>query len=631
MLIAIAVLPAAARAEQASQPHSSTAGELDAGQNHSCAILTGGALRCWGYGAHGQLGYASTRTIGDNETPGSVGPLDLGPGRTATAISAGGFHTCALLDDETVRCWGYGADGRLGYANTQTVGDDETPGSAGSVDLGAGRSARAITAGLGHSCAILDDGNVRCWGYGQNGALGYGNAASVGDDEAPGSVAPVYLGEGRTAKAISAGNDFTCAVLDDGSVKCWGLAVAGRLGYGNTDRVGDDESPGSVGSVELGLGRRAVAISAGPNGACALLDDQSVRCWGEGRQGALGYGTQFAIGDDETPGSVGPVDIGPGRTAAAISAGRHTCALLDLGDVRCWGPNTRGQLGYVHTTTIGDTETPGSFGPVDLGGGRRATAISAGELHTCARLDDGSVRCWGYGGNGRLGLCNERNVGDDETPASVPTVPLTDAACPRIESPPQAAPSGPRVSGGADALARALRAQATRRRGLRSCLSRARRHRRLELRRARGVPSGRGRRLKRHAKRHFVQQRRRCSKRWGRRPGRVTALRARALSRTRVLLSFRAAGTDGSRLPAAHTYVVKQSRSPIRTRRDFRRAAALCGGRCRFPAVARIGAELSLTVTDLRARRRYYYAIAARDNVSRLIGPPTRAVSVRTR
>ena len=128
-------------------------------------------------------------------------------------------HTCALLDDNTVRCWGFGGNGRLGYGNVANAGDDESPGSVGPVDLGPGRTALAITAGGAHSCALLDDHTVRCWGHGFNGALGYGgdpnnsdpmlHPQDIGNDETPGSIPPVNLGAGRTATAISAGQSHT--------------------------------------------------------------------------------------------------------------------------------------------------------------------------------------------------------------------------------------------------------------------------------------------------------------------------------------------------------------------------------------------------------------------------------------
>jgi len=396
------------------------AGFLGAGQSHTCAILDNGRVRCWGDGANGRLGYGDTEPIGDDETPGSVGPVDLGAGRRARAIAAGDFHACAVLDNGRLRCWGYNESGRLGYGNEDSVGDDETPGSVGPVDLGPGRTARAIAAGAGHTCAVLDNGRVRCWGSGANGRLGYGSTDPIGDDETPGSVAPVDLGPGRTAQAITAGFSHTCALLDNGRVRCWGQGTNGRLGYGNTEQIGDDETPGSVGPVDLGAGRRVRAIAAGVAHTCALLDNGRVRCWGAGTFGRLGYGDTEQIGDDETPGSVDPVDLGAGRTARAIAAGGvQTCALLDNGRVRCWGSGANGRLGYGNEDDIGDDEPPGSVGPVALGGQRRAQALVAGNAHTCAALDNGRLRCWGFGDDGRLGYGNTNAIGDDEVPAAV--------------------------------------------------------------------------------------------------------------------------------------------------------------------------------------------------------------------
>ncbi|MDQ6804295.1 MAG: hypothetical protein M3065_04880 [Actinomycetota bacterium] len=387
--------------------------------------MNGGSVRCWGYSAEGELGYGNTKTIGDTQTPASVGPVDLGPGHTAKAISAGDYHTCALMDDGSVYCWGYGAAGRLGYGNTNNVGDTQTPGSVGPVDFGSGHTATAIAAGGAHTCAILDDGSVRCWGYGATGQLGYGNPSNVGDgapDPSVASVGAVDLGPGRTAKAISAGAAHTCAILDNGDVRCWGFGGFGQLGYGGTANVGDKQTPGSKGPVNLGPGRTAVAIAAGSQHTCVVLDDGSVRCWGYNGLGQLGYGNTTNVGNgslNPSVASAGPVDLGPGRTALAIAGGQlHTCALLDDGTVRCWGFGNNGRLGYGNTNSVGDAQTPGSFGPVALGAGRTAIAITAGQSHTCARLEDGSVRCWGAGAQGRLGYCSDSDIGD--TPTNTP-------------------------------------------------------------------------------------------------------------------------------------------------------------------------------------------------------------------
>ncbi|MFP5363589.1 MAG: hypothetical protein ACLGI5_12770 [Thermoleophilia bacterium] len=641
--LALVAIPSAALADQSSQPSSPAAGQLTAGSAHSCAItLT--PLRCWGFGGNGRLGLASSETIGDDETPGSQGPVDFGPGRAAVAVSAGEGHTCALLDDDTVRCWGFGGNGRLGYASTESIGDDESPAATGPIDIGAGRTAAAIAAGASHTCAALDDGSVRCWGYGDAGQLGYGNGQfaegvpiveHIGDNETPGSVAPVDLGPGAVATTISAGESHTCALLADGSARCWGFSGSGQLGLGDpgAENIGDDEAPSTVDPIDLGDGRTATAISAGSMHTCAVLDDATIRCWGFGANGQLGYGNVSNVGASQTPGSVGPVDLGPGRTAKAVSAGRqHTCAILDDGSVRCWGAGSFGQLGYGNQASVGDDETPGSVAPVDLGAGRSAIAIAAGDRHTCALLDDISVRCWGDGANGRLGYCSQSRIGDDESPAAAGPVDLAagGAGCaaavtpggtppPVAPPPPPLAlplpPAGPlpaaveqSVDRRAAARAAALAAERRRARRLKYCIRAAMRKRKALRGRARKA----------------------CVKRHSRVPGRVLSLRARAVSRTRVVLTFSAPGSDARRQPAARGYLVRQSRRPIRRTRDFERAPSLCRGSCRFIPSA-VGTRISLTVTGLRPRTTYYYAVAARDNASGRRGPRSKTVRVRTR
>ncbi len=614
-------LPAGAAAEQASEPASLAADGLDAGGSHSCAVLGAGSVRCWGLGASGQLGYGGTDTIGDDETPASTAPVSVGAGRTVKAIAAGDFHTCAILDDGTVRCWGFGADGRLGYGNTNDVPD---PSSVGPVNL-SGHAATAITAGPAHTCVILDDASVRCWGFGgggpgfpEDGRLGYGNTDNVGGTPAttPDKVGAVKLGAGSRAVAISAGGAHTCVILDDGTVRCWGIGAYGQLGYGNTDDVGDKptNTPDTVGPVNLG-GHKATAISAGGLGVgvdagtagaahtCAILDDGSVRCWGYGADGRLGYGNTRNVGATPatTPDTAGPVKLGPRRTAVAISAGQdHTCAILDDRSVRCWGLGTHGRLGYPTLDSFGNqpnvgaapTTTPDTVGPVDLGSHRGAVAISAGGQDTCARLDDARVRCWGYGAYGQLGYCNTDSVGDDEPPGSVGPVNL------------QPGDGGTGCAHPVDPLhLEALRAQA-----MHSCLARA--ARRPKPRRSRA--------------------RRDCVKRYGRTPGPIKALHAHALSSTTIVLTFAAPGSDGQNPPAARTYLIKQSQRPIRGARDFLAAPTLCNGYCQFK-VSAVGTKIKLTITHLPPHSTDYYAVKARDNVSNRLGPRSPAVEVRTR
>jgi hypothetical protein len=311
-----------------------------------------------------------------------VGPVDLGRGRTARAISAGSVHTCAVLDDGSVRCWGYGEDGRLGTGNTRTIGDDETPGSIPPVDLGPGRTARAVSAGAGHTCAILDNGSVRCWGYGANGRLGYGNPESVGDDETPGSIAAVDLGPGRTATAITVGEAHSCAILDDASLRCWGDNSYGQLGDGSTTA--------RTTPVAVAGGYTFTQVVAGAEFACGLTGAGQAYCWGRNESGQLGDGTQT----DRTA----PVPVSGGLTFTSIVAGyRHACGVTASGTAYCWGDNSKGQLG--------DGTTAGHATPTAVSGGIafQAVTTTTGSFTTCGLATTGAGYCWGNNDQGQLG------------------------------------------------------------------------------------------------------------------------------------------------------------------------------------------------------------------------------------
>lgn len=384
---------------------------LALGQSHTCAILTGGVVRCWGANEVGQLGRGDTETIGDDELPADVPAVDLGPGLRARAIAAGDFHTCVIATDDSVRCWGENRFGQLGYGNSEVLGDDESAAAAGPVDLGPGRHAVAIAAASNSTCAMLDDTTLRCWGGNSSGQLGLGSTRTVGDDELPASVPVVDLGSGRRAVAIAAGGFHTCAVLDDGRLRCWGGNGTGELGTGTTLSVGNADAPGAHPPVNLGRDRVVRGVGAGLSTTCALLSDGVVRCWGYGAQGAHGLGFAENIGDDEVPATVPAVQLGVGRRAVALALGSyHSCALLDGGEVRCWGSNGRGQLGLGERVRVGDAATPDLVPPVDLGG--RVVEVAAGGYHTCARLAGGELRCWGANNFGQLGLGTTDNLGD---------------------------------------------------------------------------------------------------------------------------------------------------------------------------------------------------------------------------
>lgn len=419
------------------------------GTFHTCVVFDTGKVRCWGDGFYGQTGRGSQEIIGDDELAKTAGNVDLGA--DAVAITAGFEHTCALIDGGRVRCWGRGEFGQLGYASLDDVGDDEVPASVGDVDVG-GEVAQVVSLG-NHTCARLTDGAVRCWGQNAHGQLGYGNVIPIGDNETPASAGDVPIG--GKAIDLSTGKFHTCALLEGGDVRCWGYGHTAQLGQGNTGFdcaacsadpvccIGEDETPDSA--PPLSLGGPAKQLAGGGIHNCALLVDGSVRCWGYGQWGALGHATVGAcgpyctsdpsccIGDDEIPTAIPPVDVG-GDVDALVAAGDHTCALMVGGGVRCWGQNTVGRVGYGNEPStcgtycsgdalccIGDDEAPATLGDVAVGGA--VETIVGADVRTCAIMETGRLRCWGAGERGALGFGNEDDVGDDETPAEVGDVP----------------------------------------------------------------------------------------------------------------------------------------------------------------------------------------------------------------
>jgi alpha-tubulin suppressor-like RCC1 family protein len=411
-------------------------------------VVDDGGVVCWGANQEGQLGLGDT--INRGHVPLAAGAtfqrVDLGTGRTATAVSAGGTHTCALLDNGQVKCWGENNVGQLGLGDLSDRGDG--PGEMGdalpAVDLGTGRTATAIAAGSLHTCVILDTASVKCWGANALGQLGLGDTVPRGDNGGEmGDALPVVpLGTGRTVTAITAGLDHNCALLDTEQIKCWGANFVGQLGYGDSTDRGDNtlEMGGLLPTVSLGTGFTAQAISAGLVHTCALLGIDSstgivptgrVKCWGGNSQGQLGQGDTVDRGDD--PGEMGDnlavIALGGARRAVALAAGGfHTCVLTTVGNVGCWGDNNDGQLGIGSNLNRGDdaNEMGASLQLAAVSGTETALAVTAGSNHTCAIPQSGGVRCWGANSEGQLGAGDvlPRGDGPGEMGASLTSVPL---------------------------------------------------------------------------------------------------------------------------------------------------------------------------------------------------------------
>ena len=239
--------------------------QLAAGAFHTCALLAGSQLvKCWGANHSGQLGYGTTDNVGDDERPAQYPPNEprfVDPKDDANDVIlelvAGYEHTCALLNESRMRCWGAGNHGQLGYGNTARVLDPATPLQSVSLRNAGDPHPPSIrlVAGGQHTCALLGaaspaDVKVKCWGRGNFGQLGHGNTNNVLSpivEVSPGVDLNVNLS--GTPVRLTAGLYHTCALLASGNVQCWGYGGFGQLGYGNTNDIGDSETPREAGSV----------------------------------------------------------------------------------------------------------------------------------------------------------------------------------------------------------------------------------------------------------------------------------------------------------------------------------------------------------------------------------------------
>jgi alpha-tubulin suppressor-like RCC1 family protein len=500
--------------------------DIATGFSHICILVQTGGVQCWGYNAEGELGNGTT----DPRLP-TVSPTDVvGLTSHVQAIAAGYGSTCALMDTGAMKCWGMNMYGQLGDGTKQ---DRYAP-----VDvIGLSTPVKSISAGSGAICAVDQNGGLQCWGMNLYGQLGTGDTA---EHLSPQTVA----GLGAGVSSISVGGTYSCAVLTDGKVKCWGelylnmrnhsplvqltpteitdlpqdvstVGVGGNhvcvsttqgvvdcWGYNHYGQLGDGTLTDRPTPVTItGLDQEAiVGLSLGNEHSCALAADSKVFCWGRNWFGQIGDGTsiqQFApvrvaetdrqtvytelsafssascavtqvgevkcwgydpgsaLGDGsqddysrptpvrnlplgmhgikvgafwgcgitstggvecwglvQVPSVVSPYLVdGLDHGVVSLAAGSNfACALLDTGGVKCWGSNTYGQLGD-------GTKTDHQASPVDVVGlTSGVAAITAGEVHTCALMIDGSAKCWGANGVGQLG---DGTQTDSLTPVSV--------------------------------------------------------------------------------------------------------------------------------------------------------------------------------------------------------------------
>jgi cysteine-rich repeat protein len=375
---------------------SSGAVEVIAGDEHVCARFHTGDIKCWGAFDAGRLGYlGQAEDVGDDETPAEM-PF-VNTGAPVVQLALGTNFTCALLDTDEVKCWGDGQHGRLGQGDQADLGSDQEPADIPAIDF-AGDVPIHIAAGGEHACAVMQSGALRCWGRNDQGQLGLPGVAMVGDDELPGAVPAVNLGEGMVAEQVAAGADHTCVLLGGGGVLCFGSDSAGQLGTPeSTATIGDDEEPAA--STPVLLAEFAVLIAGRFNHTCVAYDTGTIQCWGDGGAGRLGYGNTDNVGDNEDVSLIPVVDPVGGEPTHFGMGLAHTCVRLGTTQIYCWGEGNNGRLGYGNTM---DLLAPDPM-QVNLALPLAPRMVTAGREFSCATTEGSQVKCWGRNNRGQLG------------------------------------------------------------------------------------------------------------------------------------------------------------------------------------------------------------------------------------
>jgi alpha-tubulin suppressor-like RCC1 family protein len=357
------------------------ASSVATGDSHTCAVVTGGKVLCWGLNTSGQLG--------DNTVLDALSPVQVSGITDAVQVSAGARHACARLSNGTVWCWGDNTEGQLG--NSSFV-DSRIPVQAQGIS-----GAVSVAAGGSHTCVVNASGTAQCWGLNTSGQLG--NATNNS------SNVPVSVFGVTTASTIVAGGSHTCARFSDATISCWGSNILDQLG--NTGLIAASRNtPIAVSGINT-----AISISAGTSHNCAEVAGapSRVRCWGDNFSGQLARAWTPQIPPSppltSSPEALPIIGI---STPTWVAAGfAHSCSVLADNTIRCWGENFDGQLGNGNFVGFVPPDPSASITstivPVTVSGIVSATQVAAGQFHTCSLLLNGSIMCWGDNSSGQLG------------------------------------------------------------------------------------------------------------------------------------------------------------------------------------------------------------------------------------
>ena len=339
--------------------------QVDVADTHTCAVVSDGTLRCWGGNGLGQLGPATTGN--------HLVPFQIPDQQGVRSVATGWGNTCVLLWSGQVNCWGYNVNGSLGCFAPVASNNGPlcTPFTAGST-------VEEIIAGAERGCARLANGTVQCWGRNDHYDLGDGTKTT--------SFSPVVALGIADATAIATGLWQACAVIADGTAKCWGANERGQLGNGT---LAANPVATLVYGID-GIASRVVSVSPTEDHSCVLLADASVRCFGENLYGGLGDGKTVTT-------TVAVTSQFPKTAIAVASGAKSTCAIIGGASVQCVGYGALGQLG---NGTFAQSLTPVT---VVLPEAVSVKSLAARYNHVCVLSDEGRLWCWGANSAGQLG------------------------------------------------------------------------------------------------------------------------------------------------------------------------------------------------------------------------------------
>jgi alpha-tubulin suppressor-like RCC1 family protein len=359
-----------------------SASAVTVGRAHTCALNSAGDAFCWGSNEFGQLGSAIGATVcarEDRHIPCERSPRAVAGGLKFQRLAAGGGHTCGIAQNGRVYCWG---DNQYGQLGDPAMAATATPIAALSTALFS-----EIVAGGAHTCALRTDAVVICWGSNDFGQLGIATAGT-------GSVVPVAAQTNLRFASVSAGEKRTCGRLSDGTSYCWGAQWVSRSSDG-TEAYRPQAQPARVLSAPAFR-----QLSVGGQATCALALDGAPWCWESNPTGAMG--------DGSTAGSVFPVQVNTNVRFTSISSGsRSACGIADSGEMYCWGAGLSGQLAIPASSAAkrcSPAALPCELSPNKATGWRVFAALAAGlGDHVCGLTLNGSVYCWGAGAMGQRG------------------------------------------------------------------------------------------------------------------------------------------------------------------------------------------------------------------------------------